>query len=120
MDEELADALKRAEKLNLWVTSVRNYTTKALIQSRRLPGFKLVSGRFTRRFSDPEAAGSCFRALIVCLYKSYVYSFSLLFHIDPFRLHLRHGVIPGKQIRIGFVAVMLSVYRHFIIFEYRR
>ena len=55
-DEALADALKRAEELNNWVASVRNYATNALLQGRRLPGFKLVSGRSTRRFSDPEAA----------------------------------------------------------------
>ena len=60
LEKEMNRKLEQAEKLNLWVTSVRNYATKALIQGRRISGFKLAAGRSSRRFSDPEAVGKLF------------------------------------------------------------
>ena len=53
---ELSDALITGVQLVKWLTQLREYAEKLLLNGGELPGWKLVEGRSTRMFADQETA----------------------------------------------------------------
>ena len=62
-DAEIADVLSRADDLVSWVEGVREYALSEALQGHVYPGFKVVSGRSVRRFTnDAEVASRAEKA----------------------------------------------------------
>ena len=55
-DEEIGDLLIRGQHLIQWYKDLEAYATEALLAGKEIPGWKLVSGRSNRTFTDQEAA----------------------------------------------------------------
>lgn len=55
-DEEIGDLLIRGQCLVQWYKDLEEYATKALLEGRTVPGWKLVAGRSNRTFTDQDAA----------------------------------------------------------------
>lgn len=55
-DEELGVWLSRVEGLVAYVHDLEEYAQTALLEGRSLPGWKLVQGRSTRKWTDQDAA----------------------------------------------------------------
>lgn len=55
-DKEVADILKRAESLEVWIKDLRDYATEVILAGRQLPGFRVVAGKSDRVFSDADKA----------------------------------------------------------------
>ena len=53
--EEIAEILPRIDTLSTWADDVRNYALKQALGGTKFPGFKLVEGRSTRRYTDETA-----------------------------------------------------------------
>ena len=51
-DEEIPEILKQAELLEAWIDGVRKYALSTLLSGRKIPGWKAVAGRASRRFTD--------------------------------------------------------------------
>ena len=55
-DTEVADVLNRLPEVKKWASDVEKYAAAAAVDhGKQFPGFKLVAGRSTRRYTDPEA-----------------------------------------------------------------
>lgn len=55
-DEELGSWLQKVEGLAQYAKDLENYAQTALLDGRTLPGWKLVQGRSTRKWTDQDAA----------------------------------------------------------------
>lgn len=55
-DEELGEWLQKVEGLVAYARELEDYTQTALLEGRTLPGWKLVQGRSTRKWTDQDAA----------------------------------------------------------------
>ena len=55
-DEELADWLQKVQGLAAYAKDLEEYAQQALLEGRTLPGWKLVQGRSTRKWTDQDAA----------------------------------------------------------------
>ena len=55
-DEEVGEWLIAAQGIADYVKCLEEYAQKQLQQGHEVPGWKLVEGRSTRRFTDPDAA----------------------------------------------------------------
>lgn len=55
-DEELGEWLQKLEGLAAYARDLEEYAQQALMEGRTLPGWKLVEGRSTRKWSDQDAA----------------------------------------------------------------
>lgn len=53
--EEAGQILERASDIKTWLSDLEKYVFGALMNGDPVPGWKLVEGRSTRRFSDPAA-----------------------------------------------------------------
>lgn len=55
-DEELGEWLQKLEGLASYAKDLEEYAQQALLDGRSLPGWKLVQGRSTRKWTDQDAA----------------------------------------------------------------
>lgn len=55
-DEELGEWLQKLEGLAAYAKDLEEYAQQALLDGRSLPGWKLVQGRSTRKWTDQDAA----------------------------------------------------------------
>ena len=55
-DEELGEWLQKLERLAAYAKDLEEYAQQALLDGRSLPGWKLVQGRSTRKWTDQDAA----------------------------------------------------------------
>ena len=55
-DEELGEWLQKLEGLAAYAKDLEEYAQQALMEGRALPGWKLVQGRGTRKWTDQDAA----------------------------------------------------------------
>lgn len=55
-DEELGEWLQKVEGLAAYARELEDYAQTALLEGRALPGWKLVQGRSTRKWTDQDAA----------------------------------------------------------------
>ena len=55
-DEEVGNILKKAQYLASWVKKLEAYAQNRLLDGGKIPGWKLVEGRSTRKWSDQDAA----------------------------------------------------------------
>ena len=55
-DEELGEWLQKLEGLAAYAKELEDYAQQALMEGRILPGWKLVQGRSTRKWTDQDAA----------------------------------------------------------------
>lgn len=55
-DEELGEWLQKLEGLAAYAKDLEEYAQQALLNGRSLPGWKLVQGRSTRKWTDQDAA----------------------------------------------------------------
>lgn len=55
-DAEVGDLLIRGKELMAWYKDLEDYATKALLNGKPIPGWKLVAGRSVRTFTDQDAA----------------------------------------------------------------
>lgn len=55
-DEELGEWLQKLEGLAAYAKDLEEYAQQALMDGRTLPGWKLVQGRSTRKWTDQDAA----------------------------------------------------------------
>lgn len=55
-DEELGEWLQKVEGLAAYARELEDYAQTALLEGRTLPGWKLVQGRSTRKWTDQDAA----------------------------------------------------------------
>lgn len=55
-DEELGEWLQKLEGLAAYAKDLEEYAQQALMEGRTLPGWKLVQGRSTRKWTDQDAA----------------------------------------------------------------
>lgn len=55
-DEELGEWLQKVEGLAAYARELEDYAQTALLEGRILPGWKLVQGRSTRKWTDQDAA----------------------------------------------------------------
>lgn len=55
-DEELGEWLQKLEGLAAYAKDLEEYAQQALLNDRSLPGWKLVQGRSTRKWTDQDAA----------------------------------------------------------------
>ena len=54
-DEEIADILAKAPQITKWLKDIETFAShEAIDQGRHWPGFKLVAGRATRKYTDPD------------------------------------------------------------------
>ncbi len=54
-DAEIAEVIGKAEELANWAFDVKDYALGQAIMGKRFPGWKIVEGRATRRFTDEAA-----------------------------------------------------------------
>ncbi|MGQ4493351.1 DUF2800 domain-containing protein [Corynebacterium diphtheriae] len=55
-DREISEALSMAPLVKAWLADLERYTTQQAVEQGRVwPGFKLVAGRATRKYTDPDA-----------------------------------------------------------------
>lgn len=55
-DEELGEWLQKVEGLAAYARELEDYAQTAMLEGRTLPGWKLVQGRSTRKWTDQDAA----------------------------------------------------------------
>lgn len=55
-DEELGEWLQKVEGLAAYARELEDYAQTALLEGRTLPGWRLVQGRSTRKWTDQDAA----------------------------------------------------------------
>lgn len=55
-DKELGEWLQKLEGLAAYAKDLEEYAQQALLDGRSLPGWKLVQGRSTRKWTDQDAA----------------------------------------------------------------
>ena len=61
-DKEVGDLLQRGARLVQWYDDLKAYAQEALLAGKEIPGWKVVEGRATRQWDDPEAALEAFKA----------------------------------------------------------
>ena len=62
-DEELGDALERAEVLQKWAKALNNYALGEIQSGHPIPGWKIVEGRSLRYYTDlDKVADAAIRA----------------------------------------------------------
>lgn len=54
-DEELLEVMAKASELSKWCDDVMAYAQAQAIAGKKWPGYKIVEGRSTRKFSDEQA-----------------------------------------------------------------
>lgn len=54
--EEAGALLEKADDIEAWLSDLKAYALRSLLDGSRVPGWKLVEGRSNRKISDPEAA----------------------------------------------------------------
>lgn len=60
--EEIAEVLSRLPGLTAWAESVKAYAQESAVKyGKSFPGFRLVEGRSTRKYADPEAVAAVLR-----------------------------------------------------------
>lgn len=55
-DKEVGDLLERGARLVQWYDDLKAYAQEAILEGKDIPGWKVVEGRATRQWDDPEAA----------------------------------------------------------------
>jgi hypothetical protein len=55
-DEELGTVLTIGERLDRWLSKLREYVQEVLLNGGEVPGWKMVEGRAVRAFADQETA----------------------------------------------------------------
>ncbi len=54
-DDEISDILRRAKSFESWLKEVKDYAlSKAVLEGKKWPGFKVVEGRSDRVYLDPD------------------------------------------------------------------
>lgn len=53
-DEEVADILGKLSRIQSWISDVKEYAQEEAENGRQWPGWKLVEGRSSRKYSDPQ------------------------------------------------------------------
>lgn len=53
---QISDLLPKVDQIESWCADLRASAVKAALEGRTVPGYKLVQGRATRRWSDEQAA----------------------------------------------------------------
>jgi hypothetical protein len=61
--EELAQTVKQVEVFESWIKDARKYIQKQLLEGQTTSVYKLVKGRSSRRFTDPEEVKRVMRKL---------------------------------------------------------
>lgn len=58
-DDEISDILRMSDFFKNWISAIEDYALiTAIEEGKHWPGFKLVEGRSTRKYSDPDALGA--------------------------------------------------------------
>ena len=60
-DKEVGELLQRGARLVQWYDDLKAYAQEALLAGKEIPGWKVVEGRATRQWDDPEAALEAFK-----------------------------------------------------------
>ncbi len=55
-DEEIGQILTKAQDLKAWVSDLEEYSFKAIMEGKTVPGWKVVEGRSTRQFTNTDEA----------------------------------------------------------------
>lgn len=55
-DDEVAAFIKRGEAIEAWVSDLKDYALKAILDGKSINGWKAVEGRSVRAFKDADAA----------------------------------------------------------------
>lgn len=55
-DEEIGLILTKAQDLKAWVSDLEEYSFKAIMEGKTIPGWKVVEGRSTRQFTSIDEA----------------------------------------------------------------
>ena len=55
-DEEIGRILAKAQDIKAWVSNLEEYALTAILNGKMIPGWKVVEGRSTRRFTDTDKA----------------------------------------------------------------
>ena len=53
-DEEVADVLTKIDNLTSWANDIKDYALKKSLEGVKFPGFKVVEGRSTRKYSNED------------------------------------------------------------------
>lgn len=69
-DDEIAQIMKQADELNKWCQDVFSYAQGRALEGKKWPGYKLVSGRSVRKFTDAdEVEAACKKAGYTDIYQ---------------------------------------------------
>lgn len=60
-DKEVGDLLQRGARLTQWYEDLKTYAQDAILAGKEIPGWKVVEGRATRAWDDPEKALELFK-----------------------------------------------------------
>ena len=60
-DEEIEEILGQLDNLTDWANDIRSYALQAAINGKQWPGYKLVEGRATRKYTDENAVAAAVR-----------------------------------------------------------
>lgn len=60
-DKEVGDLLQRGARLAQWYEDLKTYAQDAILAGKEIPGWKVVEGRATRAWDDPEKALELFK-----------------------------------------------------------
>jgi hypothetical protein len=55
-DEEITEVLQRADELQQYITDLKNHVFSKILSGQEVKGWKIVSGRSSRKWKDAEAA----------------------------------------------------------------
>lgn len=75
-DEEISDALTRADALQKWIKSLNKYALNEAIAGHAIPGWKVVEGKSVRTYSDEDKVAD--KAIKAGFDKALLYKSSLI------------------------------------------
>lgn len=75
-DEEISDALTRADALQKWIKSLNKYALEEAIAGHAIPGWKVVEGKSVRTYSDEDKVAD--KAIKAGFDKALLYKSSLI------------------------------------------
>lgn len=75
-DEEISDALTRADALQKWIKSLNKYALDEAIAGHAIPGWKVVEGKSVRTYSDEDKVAD--KAIKAGFDKALLYKSSLI------------------------------------------
>lgn len=61
-DTDVEEILDKLDQLVAWASDIKDYALKQALSGKRWAGFKLVEGRFNRRYVDEEAVAEAVEA----------------------------------------------------------